>query len=71
MGRVEERISCLNGLIRDCRLRATLTLAALSLRVHVPVGAAAGGTNRAIGHRCHLLAWPPARQVAGHGSTPR
>jgi hypothetical protein len=27
--------------------------AALSLRVHVPVGAAAGGTNQAIGHRCH------------------
>ena len=25
-------------------------------RVHVPVGAAAGGTNQAIGHRWHLLA---------------
>jgi hypothetical protein len=29
--------------------------AALPLQVHVPVGAAAGGTNQAIGHRCHLL----------------
>ena len=39
-------------------------------RVHVPVGAAAGGTNQAIGHRCHLLAWPSAPQAACHGSTP-
>ncbi len=31
--------------------------AALSLRVHVPVGAAAGGTNQAIRHRCPSLAW--------------
>jgi hypothetical protein len=26
-------------------------------RVHVPVVAAAVGTNQAIGPRCHLLAW--------------
>ena len=26
-------------------------------RVHVQAGAACGGTNQAIGHRCHLLAW--------------
>jgi hypothetical protein len=34
------------------------------------VGSAAGVTNQAIGHRCHLLAWPSAQQAACHWSTP-
>ncbi len=41
--------------------------AALPLRYHVPVDSDTVVANQAIGHRCYLLAWPPARKLRATG----